>query len=188
MDTHTMQIDEDNVLEFVNDGEWMHSGFPGPDPNWRGVDSNGHEHYYDADAHGHYPTLRAMASEPYWCDSCEDEHVDTWLECPICDEKVTPGTRAPGSVWASRGGRYLLSDEPISAERANEILAEMQRLRGEAMKLRERPAIGTRVRLDGAAVTVMPTVDSEPADRVTVMRHGSGDVETVDLHLLRRVR
>lgn len=187
MGTHTMQLDEDTELEVQSDGQWVSSELPVPDPKWRGTDSNGHEHHY-ADGPDRYPTLRKMESEPYWCDLCDDEHTDTWLACRICGEKVTPGTRAPEPVWVAGPTRYYLNGESIGEERAQEIFAEMQRRRDEALQLHERPAIGTQVRFEDAVVTVVPTADSEPLSRVTVMRHGSGAMETLDLDQLRRMR
>lgn len=186
MATHTLTL-PDGELEFESGGEWVRSSLPEPDPNWRGADSNGHEHYY-APGPDRYPTLKQVAGEPYWCDSCEDEHVDTWLECPICGEQVTPGTRTPEPVWVSKGSRYFWNGEPISTERANEILAVVQQARDEAAKLTEAPPIGSRVLLDGVAVTVVPTGAEAGAGQVTVMHDGSGAMESVELDRLRKMR
>lgn len=190
MATHTLTL-PDGELEFENEGNWVYSNLPEPDPNWRGADSNGHEHYY-AEGANRYPTLKVVAGEPYWCDDCEEEHTDTWYECPICGEQVTPGTRTPGPVWVSAGSRYFWNGELISNERANEIMAEVQRVRDEAARITERPAIGTRVRLleDGEVVevTVVPTDPSVPADHVTVMRDGTGAMEATPLDRLRHHR
>lgn len=181
----TLQIAEGDELEVHNDGQWIRSELPEPDPNWRGTDSNGHEHYY-ADGTDRYPTLREVSGEPFWCDTCEEEEVPTWLECPICGEQVAPGTRTPEPIWLAGPQSFFLNGEPITKERAEEIASEMHRARDEAMKLQGRPTVGSRVRLDGTFVTVVPTADSEPESRVTVMRHGSGDMATVDLDQLRR--
>jgi len=186
MAVYTVQLPE-GELEFENDGEWVYSNLPEPDPSWRGTDSNGHEHWYSEGAN-RYPTLKQVAGDPYWCDDCEEEHVDTWMECPICGEQVTPGTRVPGPVWVSRGSRYYLNGEQISNERANEFMAAVQQARDEAARITERPAIGTRVRFEDGTVTVAPTAQDVPADRVTVMRDGTGDMETVPLQQLRRLR
>ncbi|MFI8872523.1 hypothetical protein [Streptomyces sp. NPDC055243] len=184
MATHTVLL-EDGELEFENDVEWIYSDLPEPDPNWRGSDSNGHEHHY-AEGPDRYPTLKQVAGEPYWCDSCEDEHVDTWLECPICGEQVTPGTRPSSPKPISMGQRYYWNGEPISHERASEIISVAERARDEAARITERPSIGSRVRFGEDVVTIVPTAEAEPTSRVTVMRDGSGATETVDLDRLRR--
>lgn len=185
---------EDGTLEFENDGEWVVSDLPERDPKWRGRDSNGHKHYA-AQADGGavtYPTLSRVAGEPYWCADCQDEHVDTWFECPRCGEKVKPGTRSPRPVWVSTGARYYWNGERISDERANEIIAEQRRLELEARRLTSRPKIGSRVGLvadHGATkVTVVPTGVDVPQDQVTVMHDGTGRIETLPLGELLRVR
>jgi hypothetical protein len=189
MATHEFLL-EDGVLAFENDVEWIYSDFPEPDPNWRGEDSNGHEHHAASSDRGlvTYPTLKQVAGEPYWCSDCQDEHVDTWLECPICGEQVTPGTRSPSPKPVSLGQRYTWNGEPISQDRANEIIAEARRAANEAARLTERPSIGSRVRLGDATVTVLPTAGDAPEDHVTVMRDGTGEMETVALDQLRKTR
>ncbi|MFG6300509.1 hypothetical protein [Streptomyces rochei] len=193
MATHELLL-EGGTLEFENDGEWVTSNLPEPDPQWRGADSNGHEHYAAQADEGPvtYPTLTQVAGEPYWCSDCQDEHVDTWLECPLCGEKVTPGTRSPRPKWISTGSRYYWNGEPISHERANEIIAEQRRAELEARRLTSRPKIGSRVYLvtdDGTtSVTVVPTAEDEPQDRVTVMHDGTGRMETLPLGDLLRAR
>ncbi|WP_432130682.1 hypothetical protein [Streptomyces tendae] len=193
MATHELLL-EDGTLEFESDGEWVRSDLPEPDPAWRGTDSNGHEHYA-AQADGGpvtYPTLLQVAGEPYWCVDCQDEHVDTWFECPLCGEKVMPGTRPASPKWISTGARYYWNGEPISDERANEIIAEQRRIELEARCLTSRPKIGSRVGLaadDGAtSVTVVPTAEDTPQDQVTVMHDGTGHMETLPLGDLVRMR
>lgn len=193
MATHELLLDG-GTLEFENDGEWVRSNLPEPDPAWRGTDSKGHEHYA-AQADGGsvtYPTLSRVAGEPYWCADCQDEHVDTWFECPRCGEKVKPGARSPRPVWVSTGARYYWNGEPISDERANEIIAEQRRIELEARRLTSRPKIGSRAGLvadHGATkVTVVPTGDDVPQDQVTVMHDGTGRIETLPLGELLRVR
>lgn len=185
MAVHTLQLPE-GELEVESAGEWVRSNLPEPDTTWRGTDSNGHEHWY-AEGANHYPTLKQVAGETYWCVECREEHVDTWLECPICGERVIPGTRIPGRVWVSRGARYFWNGEPISSERATEIMTAVQQARDEAARITERPAIGTRVRFDGGPVTVVPTGEGVPADEVAVMRDGTGAMETVPLEQLRKL-
>jgi hypothetical protein len=191
MATHELHF-EDGVLEFEQDIEWITSDFPEADPNWRGTDSNGHEHHAVEDSKRvTYPTLTLAAGEPYWCQDCQDEHTDTWWECPICGEKVTPGTRPSTPKPITRSQQYYWDGEPISTERATDIIERQQRAELEARKLTTRPTIGGRVRLAAdprTAVTVVPTAESEPGDRVTVMHDGTGRMETLPLGDLLRAR
>jgi hypothetical protein len=90
------------------------------DETWRYTDQAGHEHYW----RDGYPTLVEIVDERYWCDDCEDEHTETHLECPLCGESIVPGTRSAGTYREFRPGRksITLNGEPISEERANEII------------------------------------------------------------------
>ncbi|MFF3928592.1 hypothetical protein [Streptomyces hirsutus] len=186
MNSISMQLSE-GELSFESDGQWITSNLPQPDPKWKATDKQGHEHHY-AEGPDRYPTLTAVSGEPYWCDDCcDDEHRDTWYECRQCGERITPGTYVDSSPrYISGPARYYWNGEPISVEKANEIIVEMQRIRDEAMRLKTRPAIGTQVRLMDTTVTVMPTDDSTPATHVTVMHHSTGATETVALTQLRR--
>lgn len=180
MTTRTLNLPE-GELTFEQDGQWVTSDLPQPDPNWRATDSHGHEHHY-ADGSDRYPTLTTVVGEPYWCDDCRDEHQDSWYECRQCGEKITPGTRVDTTPRYIAGpARYYWNGEPISQEKANEIIAELQRQRDEATRLTTRPAIGTQVRLLDTTVTVMPTSDDVPATHVTVMHPGTGRTETLPL-------
>ncbi|WP_329215324.1 hypothetical protein OG352_06605 [Streptomyces sp. NBC_01485] len=186
--TTTITLADDSVLEVEHDGDWVQSDMPQPDPRWRATDSNGHEHYY-AEGSDRYPTLELVFGEPYWCEDCRDEHQDNWYECRQCREKVRPGTRIDSTPkWIAGPTYYSLNGEPIGKERADEILAEAWRRADEAAKISSRPAIGTRVGLDDATVTVVPTADSAPGSEVTVMFDGTGAMETVSLTRLRAVR
>lgn len=103
------------------------SSGPRPDKDWRYTDQKGHEHYW----RNGYPTIVEVVDRTYWCPDCEDEHQDTHLECPICHEHISPGMLGP-SMWREfvPGRRsYWLNGEPVSEERANEIIAEMRRQR-----------------------------------------------------------
>lgn len=187
MGTSTVQL-PDGELEFVNDGEWVTSDLPQPDPKWSAVDSNGHEHRY-TEGSDRYPSLKSVAGELYWCEDCQDEEFDTWYECRLCGEKVEPGTRVDHTpVWVSRGSRYYWNGEPISHERANEIIAAMQQARDDAARMTERPAIGSRVRFGDNTVTVVPVASGASDDHVTVMQDGTGAMETVALERLRKLR
>jgi DNA-directed RNA polymerase subunit RPC12/RpoP len=190
MATHELHL-EDGVLSFENDIQWIESDLPESDPNWQGADSNGHEHRAMKSDTGRvaYPTLKQVTGEPYWCPDCGDEHADMWLECPICGEKVTPGTRPSTPKMISTGSRYLWNGEPISVERANEIIERQYRIELEARRLTARPPIGRRVHLavdPHTAVTVVATAESEPEDRVTIMHDGTGRMETLPLEQLLR--
>ncbi|NED31143.1 hypothetical protein [Streptomyces sp. SID8499] len=187
MGVYSLQL-EDGELEFKNSGTWVASDLPQPDPRWRVTDSNGHEHY-SSDGPDRYPTLKSVAAEPYWCADCQDEHVDTWYECRICGEKIEPGTRIDSTPkWVSTGSRYYWNGEPISTERANEILAAVRQAQDKAARVTERPTIGSRVQLGGSAVTVMPTAENVPDHQVTVMHDGTGSMETVSLEQIRKIR
>lgn len=81
----------------------LDSCYPEPDPEWTHTDTSGHAHAprtrHDA-LNGlrvcDYPTLRAVYSEPDWCEMCLDEHKDFLrYECIECGEEVKPATRAP---------------------------------------------------------------------------------------------
>lgn len=180
-----------DVLEFEREGEWVHSDLPQPDPEWRAADSNGHEHYASKTERGvvTYPTLKNVAGEPYWCADCEDDHQDEWRVCRRCGEEVLPGARIDATPkWMPLRDAYLLNGEPISRERANEIISEVRRAADEAAKVTSPPLIGERVRLGDATVTVVPTEVSVGDDRVTVMHGGTGAMETVSLEQLRKIR
>lgn len=62
------------------------------DPKWSHIDKRGHFHAYTGK--GETPTLVWKHSEPYYCDSCNDEHTDDWQECLICGEHVNPGRKS----------------------------------------------------------------------------------------------
>jgi hypothetical protein len=105
------------------------------DPGWRFTDAAGHEHYYVYVYLGgeHYPTLAYVVDE--WCHSDhdmfgggydEDGHpAVAHYECRICGEHVTPGMRGPGTTYVPGMHQVFLNGEPISRERAEEILASL---------------------------------------------------------------
>jgi hypothetical protein len=101
------------------------SNLPRPDPAWRYTDEHGHEHYWE----NGYPTLTRVNEEPYWCEDCNDEHTDSHFECPICGETVSPGSTGPSGFREFIPGltSYRLNGQPISKERADEIVASLRR-------------------------------------------------------------
>jgi hypothetical protein len=97
------------------------SNLPRPDKNWRFTDENGHEHYWQDND---WPTLVTVVDETYWCEDCGDDHQNTHLACAICGVTVEPGmVRPPGHREFVPGRKaYYLDGEPITEERANEII------------------------------------------------------------------
>lgn len=115
---HTLEIETDTI-------EYS-TALPQPDPKWTYTDRAGHGHAYGGSSNP-YPTLARKHGEPYWCADCRDEHVDEWLECPQCGEKITPGTYIDTSVRRMPGlTSYLLDGRPITKEEAEAFLAEMR--------------------------------------------------------------
>lgn len=105
------------------------TGLPQPDPNWSYIDHAGHEHAYGQPGpfRDRYPTLVERAGEPYWCDDCDDEHVDTWLECPLCGEKIAPGTYVDTSPRYIAGPTsYLIDGQPVSKEEGDALFAQIR--------------------------------------------------------------
>jgi hypothetical protein len=96
------------------------SSLPRPDRSWRYTDRESHEHYWQDG----YPTLTRVVDETYWCADCGDEHTESHLECPLCGEHIEPGTVGPSTFREFMPGRtsYWLNGEPITPERAREIL------------------------------------------------------------------
>lgn len=101
---------------------------PKPDKRWRYTDHQGHEHYWAAD----YPTLEWVIDYTYWCCDCGDEHSEGHWACAICGEEIEPGTVGPllAREYVSGPTFYYLNDEPISAERARELVGEQQKRPG----------------------------------------------------------
>lgn len=118
-----------DVLRVEQEQINVSSALPRPDPDWRYVDQQGHEHYRDNSHPASYPTLVAVVDETYWCEDCGDEHTRSHWECATCGEIIEPGVLDPSTFVEYRPGlrRYFLNDEEISEERASEIVAEQRR-------------------------------------------------------------
>jgi hypothetical protein len=102
------------------------SGLPYPNERWTYTDRQGHEHRYSRRAAGdYYPTLVWVVDETYWCEDCRDEHTDGHYECAICGEHITPRLRGPDLSRKYIPGltSYYLNGEPITKERADELMA-----------------------------------------------------------------
>lgn len=99
---------------------------PQPDPRWTYTDHAGHDHAYGT-KDDPYPTLVERQSEPYWCEECHDEHTDTWLECPQCGEKITPGTYIdPSPKYIPGLTTYRIDGEEVTQEEGEALLAELK--------------------------------------------------------------
>lgn len=91
-----------------------------PDPLWQFVDAAGHGHFAAMDGKRvTYPTLREMEVEPAWIDEDGEEigPVTGW-ECPVCGERVKPGTRAaqPFSVGRHVTHRLVIDEASVLRE------------------------------------------------------------------------
>ena len=100
------------------------------DANWTFTDTAGHRHHCEYEAAEHYPTLVTVVDETYWCEDCEDEHELTHQACRLCGEKIRPGTTGPGTKYITGVLTCTLDGEPISRERADQVIAEWQAARG----------------------------------------------------------
>lgn len=85
---------EVQVIDFTLRSEPIEvtSNLPEPDPDWRYVDAQGHEHTYSDG----YPTLVEVEDWPAGVDvDGFDYPAGTRLECRLCGEEVRPGLRGP---------------------------------------------------------------------------------------------
>jgi len=131
---------EGRTLEIETERIEVTTALPQPDPRWTYTDHAGHRHAYGADgpAPDRYPTLVLRESEPYWCPDCEDEHTDTWFECPLCGEKITPGTFVDTSPkYISGFTSHLIDGEPVTEAEGKALLAEIQAASEERKQRRE---------------------------------------------------
>lgn len=156
------------VLEVEQPTEVVRSGVWTRDPDWRGVDENGHEHYYE---HG-YPTLDFIVDESHWCDGSEGishhdphEQIDeSHYECLICRAVVEPGSLPPDHPITIRGpinATLAGNDRPGSHRRVWLTEDEFERIRAMA-------ATGED---DGTALDILRNA---PPDRIIEQRYSSG--------------
>lgn len=100
------------------------------DAHWKFTDSAGHAHYCAYEAADHYPTLRRITDETWWCGDCEDEHESTHLECRQCGEVIRPGATGPGTKLIAGAITCTLDGEPVTREQADQVIAEWELSRG----------------------------------------------------------
>jgi hypothetical protein len=99
------------------------------DAGWKFTDAAGHAHRCDYDAVDHYPTLRLVWEETYWCEGCRDDHEASHLECRRCGEVIVPGTAGPGTKWLRGITDYRIDGEPATREQAREFTERVVRER-----------------------------------------------------------
>lgn len=121
---------QDRVLEIETERIEVSTGLPQPDPRWSHTDNALHSHRAEReteDSPVRYPTLVRRESKPYWCDHCNDEHTDSWFECPLCGEKITPGTYIDPSPQYIKGPTtYLIDGRPVPKAEGEALLAEIR--------------------------------------------------------------
>ena len=123
----TLRIEQDVIPV-----HYMHAA----DENWRFTDAAGHEHYWTGEPllmidGSHYPSLIYVVDE--WCyrdhglygdASDPDGHpAAAHYECRLCGEHVSPGMTGPGTTMIPGMRTAYLDDEPVSGERAEEVMA-----------------------------------------------------------------
>lgn len=100
------------------------------DAAWTFTDAHGHAHYCEYEAADHYPTLRLVIDDTWWCEDCAGEHEDTHQECRQCGETIRPGITGPGTRHIAGLITCTLNGEPVTQEQAEQIIAEWERARG----------------------------------------------------------
>jgi hypothetical protein len=144
------------------------TALPQPDPRWSYTDAHGHDHAYGTQDDP-YPTLARRYSETYWCEECDDEHQDTWLECLRCGEMIEPGTVVDTSPrWVPGPKEYVLDGKPISPEEGERILAEQQQAaqaRKQAARVRELEPLAGAMRAEGLGEDVVCRVLARLGDQ-----------------------
>ncbi len=135
---------QDRVLEIETERIEVSTGLPQPDPRWSHTDNALHSHRAERETRDgpvRYPTLVRRESEPYWCDHCSDEHTDSWFECPLCGEKITPGTYIdPSPQYVKGPTAYLIDGRPVSEEEGEALLAEIRAAREVGLRDQRRKA------------------------------------------------
>lgn len=125
MGTDTLYLSGGNVLRVERDEQWITGETTKPDKTWTYTDSAGHLHEYaeDTEDTDPYPTLEWLESEPYYCDTCGDDHADRWRACKACGEAVEPRTyRVTETVPILRSIAYFYNDTLINRDEFNRIL------------------------------------------------------------------
>lgn len=96
-----------------------------PDPAWTWTDKAGHTHTAVEGEFGTvtYPTLEIVNGAYTYCPNCRDVHPDIWFECRECRDKTLPGTR-PGVDRMIPGPTiYVIDDQEVTKEQADEFVA-----------------------------------------------------------------
>jgi hypothetical protein len=163
------------TLEIERDMIEVSTQLPQPDPHWSYTDRAGHEHAYGTKGNP-YPTLARRQGEPYWCAECQDEHVDTWLECPLCAEVIEPGTYiAPSPQYLPGYTLYRIDGQEVSKEEGEALLAEMQADR-EAEAQRKKVEAARKAAGNAEQAMLDEGLDEEQVQRViNRMVHGNPD-------------
>lgn len=94
-------------LTVENDGQYVHTDMPGPDPDWHFIDAKGHGHFYMRGAEDGYPTLE-WVSLPCTMGHDEDCTSEGYYECRICAERIEPGSKMQPPVWVDGLVTYRL--------------------------------------------------------------------------------
>lgn len=100
-----------------------------PDPSWVWTDDAGHEHHATESAEGYvtYPTLEVVNSAAKWCQSCQDVHPEVWFECRQCRQKTLPGIRSGLPRMIAGPTIYMIDDDEVTRDQAEEFMAAWQR-------------------------------------------------------------
>jgi hypothetical protein len=100
-------------IDIAQDGQWVESGMPERDPDWKMVDENGHGHFVDKN--GELPTLRWVA-QPCSMGHGDDCDSEGYFECLLCGEVISPGTRTPKPFYVAGMTTYTLTTETSTYE------------------------------------------------------------------------
>lgn len=151
------------------------TALPQPDPRWTYTDHAGHGHAYGSKTQP-YPTLVRRQSEPYWCPDCQDEHTDSWLECPLCGEKIQPGTYVDTSPQYIAGPTsYLIDGRPASKEEGDALFAQILAAREEEQRARALKEAKTKAKDAEQAMRDEGMSEEQIQRVVNRMVHGAPD-------------